>query len=173
MKKILILIISLIGTLTLTGCDQSVGAQNFGCAGNTVSYACNGAVAYRATWKSTYGNFDADLVKINLNQSNVNLTATSGTIALSIKNTSGNVVASSVFDWYSVGNYIYPSSKSPMSAWINSNLQNGYEIGFDINGIETDGNIGINTLTTVFEYDGMTIGASESFYLNEADLNGF
>jgi hypothetical protein len=174
MKKILILTISLIGTLSLTGCDGGqVGVGNFGCVGNTTSVACNGSVAYRKTWKSSDGSFDASLAKINLSQSNVSLVATSGTLLLSIKNTSGSVVASSVFNWYSVGDYIYPSAKSSMTNWVNANLQNDYVIDFDISGIETDGQLGNNTLTAIFEYDGLTIGASDSFYLNNADINRF
>ncbi len=174
MKKILILIASLIGTLALTGCDNTtVGVNDFGCVGNTTSSSCNGAIFFRKTWKSSDGGFDASLVRLNLSQSNVNLVTASGTFVLSIKNTSGSVVASSVFNWYSVGNFIYPSEKSSMSTWVNTHLQNDYIIDFDISGIETDGQVGSNTLTAVFEYDGSSIGASRSFYLNDADINRF
>ena len=174
MKRIIILTISLIGTLALTGCDSGqVGVTNLGCVGNSVSVACNGAIAYRKTWKSSNGGFDASLARINLSQSNVNLAVTSGTLVLSIKNTTGSVVASKVFNWYSSANYIYPSAATSMSNWVNSNLQNGYEVSFGFNGIETDGQVGNNILTAVFEYDGLSIGASDSFYLNNADINRF
>jgi hypothetical protein len=163
-----------LGTLSLTGCDGGeVGVGNFGCVGNTTSYGCNAEAVYRKTWKSSEGSFDASLARINLSQSNVSLVATSGTLVLSIKNPSGSVVASSVFNWYSVGDYIYPSAKTTMSNWVNTYLQNDYVIDFDISGIETDGQLGNNILTAIFEYDGLSIGASNSFYLNNADINRF
>ncbi len=173
MKKILILIVSLIGTLAITGCKQSVGVNRFGCEGSDARLQCEGSVAYRATWKSTNPGFDASLAKIDFTDSNVNLTAKSGTILLTIKNSNGSIIASSVFDWYSVGNFIHPSNAEAMSNWVNSYLQNNYEIVFDISGIQTDGQYGNNTLTAIFDYDGSTIGASRSYYLNAADLNGF
>ena len=39
--------------------------------------------------------------------------------------------------------------------------------------IETIGSFGNNTFTAVYNYGSISVGASNSFYLNNADLNGF
>jgi hypothetical protein len=78
-----------------------------------------------------------------------------------------------VFNWYASGDTLHPSNPTAMSAWVNANWQSGYDLVLDVSGIETTGNIGTNTVTAIFDYDSGSIGDSDSFYLNDADMNGF
>ena len=172
-KKKLLLAISLMGTLALTGCGKPQPIGEIGCEGGSGGSVCSGSVGVRWTWKSGYPNIDLSDARINLTNSNIGLASNNGTMSVQIKNDSGAVLATHVFNWYGIGNIIYPSDPVAASAWLNNNLQNNNKINFDINGIDFVGNIGANNLIALFEYGSESVGYSDSFYMNLADQNGF
>ena len=175
MNKKIILAISLLGTAMLTGCANTKVKVKYKCTGGSSSPTrCEGSATVTRTFKTGDGNFDANLAKVNLSQSSSYLIANTGTIVLTIKNTSGAVIASNVFEWYNSGNVIYPTSPTDINNWLSSQtLNNDYDVVFDVTGIETSASVGSNTLVAEFEYDNNTVGGSQSFYLNNADTNGF
>ncbi len=174
MKKKLLLAISLMGTLALTGCKVQNVKVKGGCRGGSSS-PTHCTVTTTGTFKkdAVDGGFDASLMSIDLSSSSVNLTSTSGSMVIIVKNTSGITVATSIFNWYSSGNILYPTNPSQLTNWVNANVVNGYEITYDIDNIETTGELGNNTFTAVYRYGTHSVGASSGFYLNNADLNGF
>lgn len=157
MKKILILAVTLIGTLALTGCDQSVDASG-GCIGsNSVSPRCDVGATYTARWKSSYSTFDASLASLDLSQSNVDITNNSGNIILAVKDSNGSTIASSVFNWNRSGNTVYPSNPTSMSNFVNTHLQHNYTIAIDVEGMETTANSGSNNFVAIFNYGNNSI----------------
>ena len=174
-NKIIILTISLIGTLTLTSCASTTVRVDYKCSGGSSSPTrCEGSATVTWTFKSTDIGFDASLASVDISGSSGYLISNNGTIVLTIKNTFGAVIASKLFNWYSSGSTLFPSSPTTITSWINSqSISNDYEVTFDVTGIETSGEVGSNTLVAEFNYDNNTVGGSRSFYLNNADLNGF
>jgi len=170
MKKILILAISLMGTLALTGCGKP--KTEIYCEGGSAhATTCRVRVTFKTA--EIFTNFDASQARINLSQSNINVISGTGTIALNIKNPSGQIITSSVFAWHSSGSYLYPTNPSAISSWINANMQTGYSIDSDVSGIDMTGGYGNNVATAILEYGSDFVGASASFYLNNADINRF
>ena len=174
MNKKIILAISLIGIIGLTGCGVKVKKVNFGCQGGSSSpTTCRGGVSGTFKKSATDGSFDANLASIDLSSSSVNLTSNTGNMVMTVKNASGVIVASSVFGWYAAGDVIYPSNPTQMSNWVNVHVLDGFDLVFDIDNIDTTGSYGNNTFTAIYKYGDNSVGASDSFYLNNADLNGF
>jgi len=96
------------------------------------TYGCEGSLGLEWTWKSSDPGIDLSSSRVNLSGSNISLLNNSGTILLRIENSAKTTVASTVFNWYSVGSKIYPSDPSGASDWLNSRLQNGDTILFAI-----------------------------------------
>ena len=174
MKKILILAISLIGTLSLTGCANTKVNVKGNCGGNSPSsMKCSGSATVTRTFKSTDSAFNANFASVNLSESTGTLISNTGTIAVNIRNPQGVIVASKVFNWYSSGSSLYPSDPTQLNNWVNSLVQDNYQLEFDVTGIETSASLGTNTITAIFKYENYQVGGSASDYLNNADLNGF
>ena len=174
MKRIIILTISLIGILGLTGCTVKNAEIKGGCTGGSSSETkCSVGVSGSINKSAFDGVFDANLVSVDFSSSSVSLTSNAGNMVITVKNASGVTVASSVFGWYAAGDVIYPSNPTQMSNWVNANVLDGFDLVFDIDNIDTTGSYGNNTFTAIYNYGSSSVGASDSFYLNNADLNGF
>ncbi len=174
MNKKIILAISLLGALSLTGCTVKNLKVNGGCKGGSSSpTSCSVGVSGSVEKSAFDGVFDANLVSVDFSSSSVSLTSNTGNMVITVKNSSGVIVASSVFGWYAVGDVIYPSNPTQMSNWVNANVLDGFDLVFDIDNIDTTGSYGNNTFTAIYNYGSSSVGASDSFYLNNADLNGF
>ncbi len=117
--------------------------------------------------------FDASLARIDLSQSTMSAHGTNGTFSIVIKDSNKALVASDVFAWYKVGPYLLPANPAQVSQWVNTHAQLGDSISLELTGVEMGAQPGNNTAVAVLEYGGFSSGASASFYLNEADLNGF
>ena len=174
MKRIIILTISLIGTLALTSCGVKNVKVKVRCEGGSAHpTTCEEGVSGTFNKSASDGSFDANLASIDLSSSSVSLTSNTGNMVITVKNASSVTVASSVFGWYAAGDVIYPSNPTQMSNWVNANVLDGFDMVFDIDNIDTTGSFGNNTFTVFYNYGSSSVGASDSFYLNNADLNGF
>ncbi len=159
--------------LALTGCGNVTEHIDIDCWGGS-----EGVVECNITLKGSQvvtapPNIDASLARIDLSQSNLSLVSPSGTFSILVKDSNGSVVASHVFGWYKSGPYMLPQNPSQISSWINSHITSGDKAYFEFSGVSMNGNNGNNTAVAILEYGGESIGASASFYLNDADLNGF
>ncbi len=122
---------------------------------------------------SNFDDFAVSQPRINLTQSNVSLASNSGNFILSIKTASGSLVASHSFAWFAAGDYIYPSDPVGIQLWLESNFKDGDTIEYNLGGLSFTGGTGSNVVIAILEFGDWTLGASDSFYLNVADLNGF
>ena len=118
-------------------------------------------------------SFAVSQPRINLSQSNMDLSSTGGQVEISVKDSAGVLQASRSFSWVAIGKYVYPVDPMDIQLWLEDNFVEGDEIGFSIDQLEVGGDFGNNTVVAVLEFGGYTTGASDSFYLNKADLNGF
>jgi len=162
-------------TMALSGCGDGPPIEvTIGCGGNVGG----GVVGCDVTWKASTEMdggfiFDASQARINLSQSNISLVSSSGTFLVKVKNSFGNIVATRVFNWYKSGGYIFPANPSQINNWIELNVASGETVEVDFSGITMSQKPGNNTVVVILEYGPISIGGSDSFYLNEADLNGF
>jgi len=166
-------ILYLVVAIALSGCGDMTQRIEIDCWGGS-----NGVVECTITFKgdlvvSSNSVIDASLARINLSQSSMSLNSTSGTFSIVVKDSTKALVASDVFNWYKVGSYLLPANPAQVSQWINSHVQAGDTVSLELSGVEMDGQPGNNTAVAVLEYGGFSSGASASYYLNEADLNGF
>lgn len=175
MKRIIILTSLTLAMISLTGCGKNNKVKvNFEChGGNQSGVSCSGGVTGRFGKSSTITSFNANLASVDLSTSSATVLSPNGNMQVSLKDHTGQVIASSVFSWYKSGQTLYPSNPTAMSNWVNSYWQASYDIVIDIDNIQADGEYGNNTFTAVFEYGVASMGGSDSFYLNNADINGF
>lgn len=175
MKKLIILTSLTLAMINLTGCGKNNKVKvTYECHGGSQSgISCSGSVTGRFNKDASLSSFNASLAHVDLSSSNVNITSANGNMQVSLKDHNGSVIASTVFAWYKSGQTLYPANPTAMTNWVNSYWQASYDIVVGVDNIQTDGDYGNNTLTAVFEYGVASMGGSDSFYLNNADMNGF
>lgn len=160
--------------LTACGGTHSVRVTG-GCQAGTGGVTCRSEVEYKYVWKNTgysVSSFDANNVRVELDQSNVNFTNSSGTMTLKIKSGSSTVATTGV-SWHRVGSTLFPSNPGAVNAWVHANADLGDTMEYEIDNLEWAPHAGTNVVTAVVEYGSHApAGDSDAIFMAPNELLG-